>query len=78
MERVSSLVRSDRRLTLKMISGELNLKQFTVHQILTQDLDLRKVWAKMVPKNLRTEQKDNRRDVCLDLLDRLERERYHR
>ena len=30
--------------------------------------------AKMVPKNLTTEQKANRRNVCLDLLDRLERE----
>jgi len=28
----------------------------------------------MVPKNLTTEQTANRRDVCLDLLDRLERE----
>ena len=28
----------------------------------------------MVPKNLTTEQKANRRDVCLDLLDHLERE----
>ena len=35
---------------------------------------MRIVWAKMVPKNLRTKQKANRRDVCLDLLDRLERE----
>jgi len=35
---------------------------------------MRKVCAKMVPKNLTTEQKANRRDVCLDLLDRLERE----
>jgi len=28
----------------------------------------------MVPKNLKTEQKANRTDVCLDILDRLERE----
>ena len=35
---------------------------------------MRKVCVKMVPKNLTTEQKANRRDVCLDLLDRLERE----
>ena len=35
---------------------------------------MRKLCAKKVPKNLRTEQKANRRDVCLDLLDRLERE----
>jgi len=57
-----------------MISGELNLNRFTVHQILAQDLGTRNVCAKMVPKNLTTEQKFNRRDVCLDLLDRLERE----
>jgi hypothetical protein len=35
---------------------------------------MRKVCAKMVPKNLTTEQKANHRDVCLDLLDHLERE----
>jgi len=57
-----------------MISSDLNLNEFTVHQILTQDLDMRKVCAKMVPKNLTTEQKANLRDVCLDLLDHLERE----
>ena len=74
VERVRSLVRSDRRLTLRMISSELILNLFTVHKILTQDLEMRKVCAKMVPKNLTTEQKANRRDVCLDLLNRLERE----
>ena len=35
---------------------------------------MRKMCAKMVPKNLTTEQKANRRDVCLDLLGRLEKE----
>ena len=49
VQRVRSHVRSDRRLTLKMISSELNLNRFTVHQILTQDLDMRKMCAKMVP-----------------------------
>ena len=67
-------MRSDCRLMLRMIRSELNLNSFTIHQILTQDLDMRKVCAKMVPKNLKTEQKANRRDVCLDLLDSLERE----
>ena len=42
VERVRSLVRSDRRLTLRMISRELNLNRFTVHKILTQDLDMKK------------------------------------
>ena len=49
VERVRSLVRSDHRLTLRMISSELNLNWFTVHQILTQDLGMRKVCAKTVP-----------------------------
>jgi len=52
-----------------LLCSELNLNRFTVHQILTWDLDMRKVCAKMVPKNLITEQKANRRYVCLDLLD---------
>jgi len=74
MERVRTVVRSDHRLMLRMVSSELNLNWFTVHQILTQDLDMRKVCAKMVPKNLTTEQKANWRDACLDLLDHLKRE----
>jgi len=55
VERVRSLVRPDRRLTLRMISSELNLNRFTVNQILTQDLDMRILCAEMVPKNLTTE-----------------------
>jgi len=68
-----SVVSCDVRLMLRMISSGLNLNRFTVHQILTQDLDIRKVCTKMVQKNLMRERKANRRDVCLDLLDRLER-----
>ena len=63
VERLRSLVTSHRQLTLRMISSELNLNRFTVHQILTQDLYMRKVCAKMVPKNLTSQQKANRRDV---------------
>jgi len=33
VERVRSLVRSDRRLTLRMTSSELNVNRFTVNQI---------------------------------------------
>lgn len=71
MDRVRALVRSDRRLTIKMISEQLNLNTFTVHQIVTDDLNMRKVCAKLVPKNLTTEQKDNRKNVCVDLLERI-------
>ncbi|EFN87445.1 Putative uncharacterized protein FLJ37770, partial [Harpegnathos saltator] len=71
VERVRTLARSDRRLTIRMMGDLLNLNTFTVHQILTEDLHMRKVCAKMVPKNLTTEQKNNRRNVCVDLLKRI-------
>ena len=38
---------------VRMISSELNLNRFTVHQVLTQDLDMRKLCAKMVPRTSR-------------------------
>ncbi|GFX49285.1 putative mariner transposase [Trichonephila clavipes] len=50
--RVRDLVRSDRRLTVRMIGEEFNLNHTTVHQILTNELKMRKICSKMVPKNL--------------------------
>ncbi|GFV37902.1 putative mariner transposase [Trichonephila clavipes] len=44
--RVRDLVRSDRRLTV-MFGEELNLNHTTVHQILTNELKMRKICAKM-------------------------------
>jgi len=73
VEGVGSLVSSDHWLTLRMISSELNLNQFTIHQIFTQDL----AWENCAPRwfqRLTTEHKANWRDVFLDLLDCLERE----
>jgi len=43
IERVNTLLRSDRRLTLRMLSEQSNLNRFTVHQILTEHLNMRKV-----------------------------------
>ncbi|GFW93994.1 RNA-directed DNA polymerase from mobile element jockey [Trichonephila clavipes] len=54
--RVRDLVRSDRRLTVRMIGQDLNLNHTTVHQILTHELKMRMICAKMVPKNLSREQ----------------------
>ncbi|GFV57111.1 protein GVQW3 [Trichonephila clavipes] len=50
--RVRDLVHSDRRLTVRMIGEELNFNYTTVHQILTNELKMRKICAQMVPKNL--------------------------
>lgn len=51
LARVRELVRSDRRLSVKMIAEELNINRETVRLIITEDLGMRKICAKMVPKN---------------------------
>lgn len=71
---VWTLVRSDRCLTLWMLSEQLNLSRFTVQQILIENLHMRKVCAKMVPKNLTIHQKNIRKNKCLDLLNRISNE----
>ncbi|GFT88715.1 putative transposase [Trichonephila clavipes] len=45
--RVRDLVRSDRRLSVRMIAEESNLNHTTVHQILTNELKMRKIYSKM-------------------------------
>ena len=48
----------------------MNIDRGTVRKILTEDLDMRKVCAKMVPKELTEEQKQRRVTICQDLLER--------
>ena len=48
----------------------MNIDRKTVRKILTEDLDMRKVCAKMVPKELTEEQKQRRVKICQDLLER--------
>jgi len=70
--RVRALVRSDRCLTVRMIGSELNLNHQTAHDILTDELVMQKICAKLVLKILTNEQRENQRNVCLDLLERIE------
>ena len=46
-----------------------------VHNILTQELAMRKVCVKIVPKNMTIKQKDSQKDVCLHLLERIQSDR---
>ena len=52
VERVREKVRSDRRLTVRMIADELSMNSERVWRIITEDLGMRKVCAKMVPRLL--------------------------
>jgi len=55
-----------------MIAEETGLNKNAVHRILTEHLHMRKICAKLVPKNLFVEQKVNRSEICKDFLGRLE------
>ena len=47
IDRVRSLMLSDRQLTVRMIAEELGLGQSSVHTILTEHLEMKKVCAKI-------------------------------
>jgi len=47
--RVRELIRSDRRLIVRMIADEVNMNWETVHLLLTEGLGMRKICAQMVP-----------------------------
>ena len=71
-ELVREKVRSDRRLTVRMVAEELNMNSERVGRIITEDLGMRKVCAKMAPRLLNDGQKENRVQVCQDILKQLE------
>jgi predicted outer membrane protein len=56
--RVRELVSSDQRLTVRMIADEVNMNREIIQLILTEELEMRKICPKMVPRNLRQQQQD--------------------
>ena len=62
--RVKQLVRSDRRLIVRMISNELSLNRESVRTILLHDRKMQNECAKMVPKILLEDQKQYRVKFC--------------
>jgi hypothetical protein len=57
-----------------MITKDLNMNECTVQQIDTQDLIMRKVCAKMVPKKLNHYQKTGQYEASAEMIERLETE----
>jgi hypothetical protein len=57
VDRVRTLVRSNGRLDVRLIPEEYNMNRDTVPQIRMEDLGMRKIYAKMVPRILTDDQK---------------------
>jgi len=67
IERVRQIIREDRRRTIDEVSMLLGISHGTCHKILTEDLKIRRVASKFVPRLLSVDQKLQRLNVCLDL-----------
>lgn len=74
VNRVCEVLRSDRRLSIQYIADTLNMSTFAVHGIVTENLQMRKVCAKLVPKVLTEDQKELRVSRCQELLDLIQNE----
>ena len=72
IERVKQMVRADCQLMVRMIAEELSINKDTVWSIITENLVMCNVCAKMVPKLLSEDQKQQRVTVCQDIIERLE------
>jgi hypothetical protein len=72
VDKVRTMVRNDRRLSIGMIAEELNVDKETVRQILTENLKMIKACAKMVPKNLSEDQKLKGEEMCQNVLEKIE------
>ena len=69
IDQVREKVLEHRRLTVQEIVAEVRISTGSVHSILTENLNLRRVSAKFVPKLLTEQQKELRREISEDMLD---------
>ena len=74
LNRVKQLMRVDCRLTVRIIFEELSIVKNTAWKILTENLEMLKLCAKMAPKILSKYQKQLKFTVCQDITKRLEAE----
>ena len=65
IERVCQIICEDCRLTIDEVAMLVGISHETCHKILTEDLKMRRIASKFVPRLLSVDQKQQRLDVCL-------------
>jgi len=70
IKKVKEIVLENRNSSLREISHELKMSHESVRSILINNLNMRRVAARLVPKDLNFLQKRYREQVSLDMLDR--------
>jgi hypothetical protein len=67
--RVREIIRADRHLTIRVLAEVVRIASGTWQKILTEDLQMRCMTAKFVPRLLMAEQKDDQVSICTELRD---------
>ncbi|XP_050538772.1 protein GVQW3-like [Daktulosphaira vitifoliae] len=68
VEKIDKIIRQDRRLSVRAVAEIVNIDRESVSKILVKNLNMKKVCAKMIPKNLTIDRKFNRKKICSDTL----------
>ena len=68
IERVRAVIRGNRHLTVREVADEVGISIGSCHQILTEKLQTRRVSAKFAPRLLTDDQRENRVEICQELL----------
>ncbi|XP_011051621.1 PREDICTED: putative uncharacterized protein FLJ37770 [Acromyrmex echinatior] len=69
IDEVKKIVLANRRITVREIAEDLNISIGSCHSIFTNDLGMKRVAAKFVPKLLNFDQKQHRINIAKELLD---------
>jgi transposase len=70
IENVRQLIQCDRRMTIVELAQEIGISIGAIHAILSDDLKMRRVSAKFVPRQLTTDQKECRMMLAGDLFEK--------
>jgi hypothetical protein len=71
IEKVQDVIQKDCKLGVRAIAEMVNLDRESVLHILTEELNMKKICAKMVPKMLSAEYKELRKEIRSDFCNTL-------
>ena len=75
IDEINTLVRANRHLTVRELAEECGILVGSCHHILTEELKMHRVAAKLVPRLMTSDQLACRVQACQDLLDRSENDK---
>ncbi|XP_033228856.1 uncharacterized protein LOC117180466 [Belonocnema kinseyi] len=71
VDKEQKILAANRKLTIRELADDLNIAYGSVQDLIVNDLGLRRVAAKLVPKDLNFMQKKDRVDIAQDMLSKV-------